>query len=414
MPVLGGPQGYIPAFNPEKCQVPAVAPIAPIPNIGDCTILEAPQIAFDCPDPPVPLPSPAGPSGPPGVPGTVEGPQGPDGPQAVGPAGPAGPAGPTGPTGPAGPEGPTGPTGPAGTGVQGPQGPQGPPSEFCPDLNISTLDNCSEFGIPQSYLAGVEMTDREDCCIIVGLTEKAYSLPQLQERQGGAQGNCGSSELEFTFDIPKMLTFEGIFGDCCVWCWQEDEGGGGGGGPLPPPGSPPPSPQGEWILRWPQDCQGEIPQFSGQVSGETVIICDPCEVSEPPPQTGCPCTEEDMPSSFILDFNSDIPNAECDECSDLLLFNMVRITDCLYEVTTTLCSGQDEPGAITMVLEFTEISGGIGGTLTFKRGTTVLAVYSDNGNPDQSCNQAHTWELQSEHPTDQPCNWPSSISFGPF
>jgi hypothetical protein len=82
MPVSGGPQSYDPVFNPSKCTVIPVAPIAAIPNIDDCQVLAAPDTIFDCPDPAIPLP------GPPGVPGT---------------RGAGGQSGPTGATGPQGP-----------------------------------------------------------------------------------------------------------------------------------------------------------------------------------------------------------------------------------------------------------------------------------------------------------------------
>lgn len=121
-------------FNPERCTVPVVLPIPPIPDIANCDVPAAPAPMFDCPDPLLTIPAPRGGVGPQGPPGPAGGPQGPQGPAgpAGGPQGPQGfqgPAGPQGPRGFQGFQGPQGPAGPSGgpPGPQGPQGPQGPP-----------------------------------------------------------------------------------------------------------------------------------------------------------------------------------------------------------------------------------------------------------------------------------------------
>lgn len=115
-----------PVFNPPGCQVPAVEPIEPLPDV----ICELPDPDLtpirDCLDPLFPASArgaagPQGWPGPPGIPG-LQGEQGPKG--AKGQVGPAGYRGPPGRRGPQGPDGRLGPQGPQG--YDGPQGPQGP------------------------------------------------------------------------------------------------------------------------------------------------------------------------------------------------------------------------------------------------------------------------------------------------
>ena len=94
-----------PVFNPEGCDVPYVAPIDPIPSIGDCVIPPAPEVINDCVDHAISFPAPQGLAGTPGAPGSPGG---------DGPAGPPGPAGDPGAPGPPGPPGAPGPEGPPG------------------------------------------------------------------------------------------------------------------------------------------------------------------------------------------------------------------------------------------------------------------------------------------------------------
>lgn len=280
MPVAGGPQAFTPVFDPIKCTVQAIAPIATIPNIQDCTVLDAPQVAFDCPDPPLPFvgpvgiqgpqgpqgpgfPGPPGPQtpGPPGPPGGPGGPGPPGGPGSQGPFGAPGFPGAPGPGVPgfSGPTGLQGPAGPQGEGSQGPQGPQGP----CGESDIDILDDCgAPLSVPQANLVAVQMTDSDDCCIKVGLTELFTS--------GEGDPDCGEVQLGFAFDIPCDFTFDCIFEDCCVWCWTGAQGAQG------PQGA-----QGEWLIRWPDGAQafcedGREPLFDGRYPGETVIMCSPC------------------------------------------------------------------------------------------------------------------------------------------
>lgn len=261
MPVAGGPQSFTPVFDPVKCTVQAIAPIAPIPNIQDCAVLDAPQIAFDCPDPPIPLPGgppgvqgPQGPQGPgppgpqtPGPPGPPGGPGGSGGPGNPGPPGGPGPGGPQGFPGPTGlgPQGfigPPGVPGPTGEGAQGPQGPQG--AQSCPQLDIKIIEAC---GTPLPDLEYVQVNLHEGSdCVRVGTQLQIHDAQKCLD------------EHRFAFEFPKSLFFEGLFEDCCVWCWSS----------------------GAWSLSWePCSDPGSCfipPGFTGRQDGETVIICDPC------------------------------------------------------------------------------------------------------------------------------------------
>lgn len=267
MPVFGGPQSFIPVFNPQKCVIPAIAPIDPILGIEDCRVFEVPQAAFDCPDPAIPLPGSAGPVGAQILPG-VPGPPGPPGPPGVGPPGPTGPPGgpgpigeigpigppgPTGPTGPdvpgnPGPPGPQGPQGPPGSGPQGPQGPQGPCGESA-FIFASTCENAS----PAAHIYSAAMSDDLDPqCVGIGV--------QYLGKVQGAQTSslCGIDEFAWRFEFPRQATMDWIFMDCCVWC--ADLVGN------------------QWLLRWAgaqAECN-EAPQLAIQDNGEVIIICENC------------------------------------------------------------------------------------------------------------------------------------------
>ena len=393
MAVLGGPQSFVPVFDPQKCAVPAVAPIELIPNIEDCTVFEVPQVAFDCPDPPIPLPgSPgpqgaqvAGPSGPPGAPGPPGGPPG--GPGPTGGGGPSGPPGPPGGVGPIGPTGPSGagPTGSPGSpgapgpggdpGAQGPQGPQG--ISVCPQIQMIVDLTCNQAGsgVDDMFMASASMVFGEFGCVRVGA--------QRHEQAG----NQCIDDITWRFEFPAISYLVGKFSECCIWCWDEEFS--------------------QWILRWEGPQVGECADVQtgvvGRVDGETIFICDPCDN---PGTAACVCEIDDMPGFFLMEFATDIPSDECPDCEELANFPVSQLTACLYAVTTPLCGG------IKMTLEFHAIPGGVGGSWTFSLGEDILAVYSDSGVPDGSCDQSHTWEL--EPGSDETCAWPPTLSFGPF
>lgn len=361
-------------FAPEKCQVPFVAPIDPIPNIEDCDILEAPQIAFDCPDPPIPLPGPPGVAGVPGPTGP-QGPQGPSSPEGItGPLGPAGPAGPAGPSGPEGPTGPAGPPGPPGDGAPGPTGPPGPITcidpQFLIEENCDGLQSLQEPGFADSALVPVatNIADREDSCIGIGVQRLT------------SDDEC-AAEFAWRFDFPKDAFFEGIFADCCTWCWVD----------------------GEWLLReqgYDADCT-TAPDFNGQ-NGQVVVICEPCEPQAPAEE--CPCDVEFMPDSYSLD--TTIPDQDCNECEATLTGDFTMGTNCLYSGPSEIC-GED----LELSLAELRFSGDLTVTVIFWAGDEQV-TYSVSYAPGTNfCNQTHTLDLEMTSNTE--CDWPSQITISP-
>lgn len=253
-------------------------------------------------------------------------------------------------------------------------------------LDFEVDHTCGPQGLPQFVAAenfsdvSTNIASYPDKCFRVGV-----------ERLQVSDDDC-FSEWAWRFDFPDEVVYDGIFDDCCTWCWSPQVQG--------TPAS--------WVLRRTgpnaTDCSGsEEPEVQGRWSGEIAIVCEPCEVQE-----SCICASETELGIFITDTTGAISDGSCFDCSTSLNFLALTgsLINCLFdEAGISTCAG-----GLEITLRFT---GNLTVTLEYRTsGNALIARYSKTFSAGTLCTQSHTLDKVFDAGTGI-CTWPATITVAP-